>query len=165
LAVAIGLFSAKMAGSSRPGEVVLGSSALNASIYRTFRLSMAMNVTIEQKDILHQTIESLRSKYAGYRICSIAESWDESCQGSLMEHGVWHGPYDHVGVQWEFELQKVAGDYKGPDRLTLNVSPAFDVVFADIYPKVFVIEVSFTGFPEKESRPALYQVEGLAGQI
>ena len=124
-----------------------------------------MNVTIEQRDILQQILESLRTKYAGYRICSISESWEESIKKALLEQGVWHGYYENASPLWEFELQKVAGDYKGPQKLSVSISPVFDVIFADIYPNVFFIEVGFKDFPERESRPKLYEAAGVAGTI
>lgn len=54
-----------------------------------------MNIPIAQKDILKQALESLRVKYAGYRICSIAEFWSDEIREELIENGVWYGYYEN----------------------------------------------------------------------
>ncbi len=118
-----------------------------------------------QRDVLQQAVEQLREKYAGYKITSVKESWFHSQDDSLLQSGVWHGNYETFSPRWHFELRKLSGDYKGPDRLEIGMTPVFDIVFADIYPNVFFIEVGFHRHPEKEDRPTSFSIDGIEGCI
>ncbi len=124
-----------------------------------------MNITVLQRSVFQQVLADLRVKYAGYRICRVEETWTDSDKNALIEQGVWHGYYERLSVNWEIELSKLSGDYKGPNSFTISISPVFDIVFADIYPNVFYIEVSFHGFPDRPMRPTFYQIDGIEGRI
>ena len=124
-----------------------------------------MFITVLQRDVFQQAIKDLKCRYAGYTLARVSEKWSESDNVALIEQGVWHGYYERLSVVWSFELEKLSQDYKGPDRMSVLINPVFDIVFADIYPNVFHIEVGFDGFPDIDSRPTLYTSKDIKGSI
>lgn len=122
-----------------------------------------MNVTVRQTDVLSQVLRKLRERHAGYRVVRVVESFDDEHRRELLDSGSWLGPYDRFSVGWEFELVNEASDNMGPDRLSVSASPVLDVVFADIYPNVFAIEVSWEEWKDPPRQPDLHRTPGIEG--
>lgn len=124
-----------------------------------------MNTTIRLSEILEQVVTDLQNRFAGYKIVKLTETRCESFVQELINDGSWLGYYENIGLQWEFDLVKLSQDWQGPNKQKISVNPHFDIIFADIYPNVFHVEVGFHDFPDESQRPTTTQTNGIDGSI